>query len=833
MKRAFVAMVMASTLLFCSSEESNNPAPQTDPNVRPKDPVALPPEPPVTREVALYVSFGSDVSNVVRARTLELLQSTTDKKIIDIPSSESPGALGAGSWFFGFGDTEGGKRVLPASDVESLTSEGYVIRSKAIDGVTYVAARGVKRGSLAFGNLGTHHAVYAALEQLGFGFLHPLKPAIPSGLPVTFPELSIRETPRWDERTIHLHTQHPLELTDFLQGWGPLGPTDKAGFEAQIPEWDRFLEWCVANQQNSVEWFLLWADSWGEFADSDERMARLKKLVDRAHDYGIAAGIDVPIAFAQQHSFRLLRKQGELADELVEIRKNLGNVMKAKFDFLGTEAGTSEFTHPKPERMLAWMNELTRLAEDEYKVHVFIKIHCSTSQVAEGYKDPKTGADINFNFLPHFADKRLGVLPHTVQHYGLTDPAPTYGNTNFNYIREFLQQEADIRPTVFYPETAYWVSFDVDVPLFLPIYAERRVSDLRMLDLDEKQKRAGASGKPMTGQLIFSSGWEWGYWLNDAVAARAAWNPHAEASSDSAAYSATLASVLRPFGALSGELNRWLTDYAAAEYKYLIHGEINGKRPGNILQRSGQAYMQGWETWDDVSKTSESLPVKLPNTQPDKLGLVDMRNPARGGPKYTGEIDLLLTEMETTFLTLDRRIQDLVAQANPATKDLVEEFRDAARMTYLRARQVHGLYDYVDDFFNLADRETRKRRLAEARAALDEATTVVARRENSYRVPVRRIAGWRKNPTAYSYGYLWTVHSLHYFWRDEGKAVDAPAQPCYMNIVNPVDVANGEGIGTDAARFFGSVLSSNDRRGCLAEPESEPMYPQDNLRSRP
>lgn len=83
-----------------------------------------------------------------------------------------------------------------------------------------------------------------------------------------------------------------------------------------------------------------------------------------------------------------------------------------------------------------------------------IKVHCSTGQVADGYPDPVTGKPINFNMLPHHADKRLGVLPHTVQHYGLTDPAPTYGNTNFGYMRNFLREEVGTRPVVYYPETA-------------------------------------------------------------------------------------------------------------------------------------------------------------------------------------------------------------------------------------------------------------------------------------------------------------------------------------------------------------------------------------------
>ena len=54
-----------------------------------------------------------------------------------------------------------------------------------------------------------------------------------------------------------------------------------------------------------------------------------------------------------------------------------------------------------------------------------------------------TAYPLNFNFLPHFADARLGVMPHTVQHYALDDPAPTYGNEDFHHMREFLQEEAE------------------------------------------------------------------------------------------------------------------------------------------------------------------------------------------------------------------------------------------------------------------------------------------------------------------------------------------------------------------------------------------------------
>ena len=108
--------------------------------------------------------------------------------------------------------------------------------------------------------------------------------------------------------------------------------------------------------------------------------------------------------------------------------------------------------------------------------------------------------------------------------------------------------------------------------------------------------------------------------------------------------------------------------------------------------------------------------------------------------------------------------------------------------------------------------------------------------EAAYRAPVERIASWRENPTAYDFTYLWTVHSLYFWWREEGKAVDGPASPCYLNIINPADVGIGEGTVNDVARVVRDFLDNGFAEPlgeCLAAPSAEPTFPQDDLRSRP
>ena len=682
-------------------------------------------------------------------------------------------------------------------------------------------------------NIGLGFATFELLRALGFAFWHPFEPYKPAS--ITWPEsLAMESSPRWPVRSFQIHTMHPIELADFLNGWGPEGLWDNTGFDAGFKEWELYLHWLVANRQNHVLWVLLWAEDWADFAESDERFRRLTRIVDAAHVYGLQVGVDVPIALHQQHSYQLLREQGELSDELAEIRTRIDKVMGAGFDFLATESGSSEFTHPEPARMLAWMDQMASHLDEAYDgAQAWMKVHIPAGLVAEGYADPVTGEDINFNFLTYYADDRLAVMPHTVQHYALDDPAPTYGNLDFSHMRTYLQSEVGRRPVIWHPETAYWVSFDIDVPLFLPTYAERRFHDLWILAEDEESGAMAGEGR-MDGQSVFSSGYEWGYWLNDVVAARAAWDVHLETGDERLALKNLLEDVFKPFGAQRAALVDALLYWMDVQHQTLILGEVDGQRPDDIVKRNAQAYLSGTETWDDMAEIGQNVPL-LPSieTQPVKKGLIDMRNPLDGGPGYTVEIDPLLNETELAFEQGFRALEDLLPQVDAGLRPWVSELVDAAEITYLRARQVHGLYDWVD-----ADSDPfttdRPERLVEAKQALDDAIEVVLRREANYRMPVEQIASWRPNPTAYDYTYLWTAHNLLLWWRDEGKAVQSPLSPCYLNHINAVQVGFGEGLYVDAAAFAADVIDEIPGVGSLAEcleaPEDEPLMPPPGLR---
>eukprot|EP00624_Nannochloropsis_granulata_P001732 evm.model.NODE_18494_length_2182_cov_13.736938.1 len=88
---------------------------------------------------------------------------------------------------------------------------------------------------------GAAFAAYELLQSLGFAFWSPLEgpiaPATLQNLPERDGHKSMRwEAPRWRSRTFHLHTQHPLELTDVLQGFDLPLSLDRGGVDTAARE---------------------------------------------------------------------------------------------------------------------------------------------------------------------------------------------------------------------------------------------------------------------------------------------------------------------------------------------------------------------------------------------------------------------------------------------------------------------------------------------------------------------------------------------------------------------------------------------------------------------
>lgn len=178
---------------------------------------------------------------------------------------------------------------------------GFVVRSiVAPSGAILIAGEGnlpdAQYQTLPNMNTARLYSMYSILETLGYAFFHPNRPTIPTTLVIQTP-FNITERPRWPVRGWHYHTEHPLELTNFFNGWGLNGTDDEASFNQMLNEdWPMFLEWLVANRQNSLEVVLLRALSWDTFAYSSARQKRYQAITQMSAQWGIALGADVAIA---------------------------------------------------------------------------------------------------------------------------------------------------------------------------------------------------------------------------------------------------------------------------------------------------------------------------------------------------------------------------------------------------------------------------------------------------------------------------------------------------------------------------------------------------------
>lgn len=771
---------------------------------------------------------------------------------------------------------------------------------------------------------------YSLLEEFGLNFLHPLQPNYPNILHtsnlvrqnnILLPTIKTNssfnneklenfnndntlfllkiDNPHWPDRSFHIHTQHPLELTEVLQGhdipqFGPFGPHCKSNtkrkyllkktekhFEfssnSNIPyceRWEDMLidvdylyEWCISNKLNKIEWLLLGNYKWGDEVES--RTERLKKLTNLAHQYSLMVGIDVPIGNQQQHGLYMVNVRLPFNEQVEQIKTKVDWLFNIGFDFMTTESGLSEFTHPECSLMIDLLSEFSKYVNITWGREAGVKVHCSTGQKCENYPDPRTGDPINFNFLPTYVHPSLGIFPHTVQMYALDDPTGgTYGNQNFQYIEDYLVFEAKKgeRSVSYYGETSYWVNVDTDVPLFIPLYGQRRLRDLRRIAHRER-----IESFHMDGQMNFDSGWEWGYWLNDVITARASWDPmitedsteifyqcsglyekdiivdqetaddyyfedkscdneieliskdclnedlqltsqveQSELSIHSnktfkescnphqdeyQAFSKALEPFTRIFGPTLGqEVNNFLVDFTKAQSDILIKGIINNNPSINLKKLSGIAYLIGTDTWVDLPRK-----FGLAFTQPDKVHLTEVNDPL-----WPHVIELLF-EMDQIFSNLSQNFEKIWKKAhnefnqgnsiylNSQSMSLLDELYDCVTILYLRTRLVFLLYTSQDlhlhpsysvlinhpsDLsFHQKDIESSIRNhnyrlelLKESRSIIEKAQEIVNRREKNYRVHPDRVAAWRENPTVYRYGYLWSVSSLYYWWRDQSIA---------------------------------------------------------------
>jgi len=577
---------------------------------------------------------------------------------------------------------------------------------------------------------GVSFGLYGLLqEHLGFRFYHPRQTIIPhwaNGWPDEASH-SFTGAPLFDKKGFHLHTQHPLELTEQLLD--PTAPNASGDIK-------QYIDWLVRNGQNYFEFCLL------NSIDKKIWPAHAKQFVDYAHSRGILAGADISLHMIQQKAFELY---GGPFNQKKQIEKNLTWLLQANWDYLSMEFSTAEFiagNTGKKEQLrqyiISWLlqHSQTKLTG---RVHVVKQVNDESAKHAMVPVDSAALA----------LDRQRGVLVHTVMFYDMTEQnAPVYENRNQRHQFEFLKQQLKQRETWYYPESAYWITFDNSIPMFLLPYLSARLSDI---DTCEKY------GVP--GHLTFSSGWEWGYWLFD-------WS-----------------------------IARWSWQYTSDEIKEtrtpaMYAGQISNTPGAAVMMEEELALQQKY------LKDSTLMPWMTATTITDEINFKALNKAYEPRPAWSYKFlenkagDSVITLLRKETIPRLRRFAENALQTearfNKRGPDSISaEWTDGLAITGLRAMHRYYTLQYI-----LARREAslHHRRfegdtlLQQAASIRRQAQEIVTRRQQHYRYPVSSVATNHKTHTSYHYGYLYMASNLHFWEREEEQALRNNYHPFFMNV---------------------------------------------------
>ncbi len=345
------------------------------------------------------------------------------------------------------------------------------------------------------------------------------------------------------------------------------------------------------------------------------------------------------------------------------------------------------------------------------------------------------GQTVFYYHLPQYADPRLGQTVHTLFFFDLYRDWATYAHPNFHLQHDYILKELPTRRVKYFPESAYWISADIDVPLFLPEYLYARWNDIHRLVAEVQQKGL----PPLEGHVQFSSGHEWGYWLTDYLTAKMLWQPEAPLST-------FLADYAHAFGSCSTDVEGIMDSLVSIQSHYLFDDRL-------------VAYVQGENTTVD-----EGYLIGL-ETHPKRVEFEDvLAMSKKDRDAFESSVVVPLESMAAEMVPLEDAVAERCAGADAAITPWCEELSDGISIVRNRAEHAALLYRAILERANKGDPEPYYR---VATTMTSEAATIVARREKGYRFDLQRLTGDYDNPTVYPFGYLRPAHTQCYWLRRE------------------------------------------------------------------
>lgn len=576
--------------------------------------------------------------------------------------------------------------------------------------------------------LGWQYATTELLEAGDFRFYSPFSTYVPGDaaerLAAAELEAGLRE-PSMQERGLQLHTLHTIEA--YYDFWEPE--------EGNLERAQRVLDWSVKGRQDYVQWVPL-DDIEPMDAAFEAWEPHNRAIIDYAHARGLEVGFNVQLFGGSnlQNAYDLLDDID--ATDLPAVTQAAMARFELMFDAADWDRVTfsfGEFLGASPAEFIAALDTCyDALQAVAPGTPAGSKIHLGN------YEDlylEYQGEIYNFYFLATFANAAIVPWVHTVMYYNLYDSAGgAYAYDEFDEHRALLHERlaADL-PTAYYPETAYWVAFDVSVPTYMPVYMSSRV-----FDINETQRLAREGGyATLDEHFTFTSGWEWGFWQNDYVTFRATWD-------DALDWREAVREMFSPFGDDGATLSQAIIDVGAAQHEALIRKELG-------------AFMAGRDGSIDFGDLAGIY------SQPDRPSVVEVA--AMSDAEKADFQTQVLDELAALADVHTQALASLDGIDNAALAPWLDEVRDGLEVDQLRLRYVHTIYTGALVHGQGGDASAYQ---AEAPMFYAAARAVVDRRHANLHYPqAGRLKGGGANATRYGYGYLRMAETLCYWDREQ------------------------------------------------------------------
>ena len=555
--------------------------------------------------------------------------------------------------------------------------------------------------------IGAMYGLYHVIADMGVRYIHPRESYFPENPQLTLPWYydGTAETPAFELRGFHEHTQHPIPRSDFI-----LKPYTEE-YRTFVSE---YLRWLARNRQNVFTFHML------KTVDLEKWVPVMQEVTAEAAGYGIHMGPFIGFADQQQHAFKLVKDEG--AEDGAEIMAGIDSVLAGGFDLLGFQIGTSEFTKTSDETVLGWIQTaMVHMKANHPSVSPYAWIHIQCSLEAD------SGG--KFFHLPLQSDPHFGSFVHTTMFYTLDHPAPVYDCEDFKHQLGFMANSDGKRNQVFFPETAWWLGFDNNLPLAMPITGWSRAYDIQ-----EK-----LPGHEISGHVTFTTGREWTYWQYDHHLTRMTWDQAVDWES----YLDWIAPV---YGDQADKVVATLKEWTQLQVQHFY-----------VDNPLIYFYLAGELQQDEIGQQAGVLARRPKLSYKTVYGFDNLEFAVWEASDFN-----MLVSMLEQYASLAEGLPPELDAGAEFQKKLYREVKSVLDVYVLRIEHAIELYSAVVDA-RTGDEEAAYAHLDKARSITASALAHLQSMEADYRHPLEVLTREKESLTAYPFGYLYET-STAFFW---------------------------------------------------------------------